>query len=323
MRIEPVNDNRKQYLELLLLADEQESMIDRYLERGEMFALFDEDLKAVCVVTDEGDGVFELKNIAVCPRAQKQGYGKKLIDFLYEWYRGRGRRMLVGTGDSPATIPFYRRCGFTESHRIRNFFTENYDHPIYECGRQLTDMVYLKRDLYFIETPRLGLRRLCTGDLAALSPILGDPAVMYAWEYGFSDEQIEKWIARNLASYERNGYGYFAAIRRDTGELAGQIGLLAEEIEGRRHVGLGYILGKRHWGKGYAAEGARACMDYAFEALGADRVIAEIRPQNTASRKVAERLGMKLTGEFVKQVDGRAMPHLIYTETRESGQTIR
>lgn len=147
MEIRQVTEDKKQFLKLLLLADEQESMIDRYLERGEMFALFDPDLRAVCVVTDEGGGNCEIKNIATVPQYQKQGYGKRLIDFLLEHYKGKYKTMFVGTGDSPLTIPFYQRCGFAKSHRVKNFFVENYDHPIFDCGKQLIDMVYLKRNL--------------------------------------------------------------------------------------------------------------------------------------------------------------------------------
>ncbi|HAB61465.1 MAG TPA: GNAT family N-acetyltransferase, partial [Lachnospiraceae bacterium] len=76
---------------------------------------------------------------------QGKGYGKKLIEYVVEFYEDECDTLLVGTGDSDLTIPFYRRCGFEESHRIKNFFTDNYDHPIYECGKQLVDMVYLKR----------------------------------------------------------------------------------------------------------------------------------------------------------------------------------
>ena len=107
MEIVRIAENRKQYLDLLLLADEQEDMIDRYLERGEMYALEDGGVKAVCVVTDEGDGVLELKNLAVEPAAQRKGYGK--------------------------------------AHVVRNFFIDHYDHPIFEGGVQLADMVYLKQ----------------------------------------------------------------------------------------------------------------------------------------------------------------------------------
>lgn len=75
-------------MELLLLADEQESMIDRYLERGDMFVLYDNGLKACCVVTREGEGIYEIKNIATISFFQRQGYGKRLIQFLFDHYRG-------------------------------------------------------------------------------------------------------------------------------------------------------------------------------------------------------------------------------------------
>ena len=71
-----IREHKKRYLDLLLLADEQEDMIDRYLERGTMYALEDGGVQAVCVVTDEGDGVLELKNLAVRPESQRRGYGR-------------------------------------------------------------------------------------------------------------------------------------------------------------------------------------------------------------------------------------------------------
>ncbi len=145
--ITEVKENKKKYIDLLLLADEQEDMIDRYLERGTMFALQGGDVKAVCVVTDEGDSVLEIKNIAVSPQCQQRGYGKKLIAFIEQKYKGEYRTLKVGTGDSPLTIPFYEKCGFEESYRVRHFFTDNYDHPIFECGKQLVDMVYLRKEL--------------------------------------------------------------------------------------------------------------------------------------------------------------------------------
>ena len=147
MNIRVIHKNKKRFLPLLLLADEQEDMIDRYLERGTMYVLEDGGVKAECVVTDEGGGILELKNLAVEPEAQRKGYGKALIDFLVCKYKGRYSVLQVGTGDSPLTIPFYEKCGFVRSHRIANFFTDNYDRPIYECGVQLIDMVYLQRHL--------------------------------------------------------------------------------------------------------------------------------------------------------------------------------
>lgn len=145
MKIRKVMHNKKEYMKLLLLADEQEDMIDRYLERGDMFVLEDGRVLAECVVTREGDGVYELKNIAVAPDCQRKGYGKQLIEFAFSYY-GDCERMLVGTGDVPSSLGFYHSCGFTESHRVKNFFTDHYDHPMFEDGKQLVDMVYLKRE---------------------------------------------------------------------------------------------------------------------------------------------------------------------------------
>ena len=147
MKIREVNENKKQFIALLLLADEQENMIDYYLEKGTMYVLEDGNVKAECVVTDEDNGILEIKNIAVDPQNQGQGYGKALIDFLASKYADEYSILQVGTGDSPLTVPFYEKCGFVRSHNIPNFFTDNYDHPIYECGVQLIDMVYLQRCL--------------------------------------------------------------------------------------------------------------------------------------------------------------------------------
>ena len=147
MKIRKVNENKKQFISLLLLADEQESMVDLYLEKSTMYVLEDNNVKAECVVTDEGNGILEIKNIAVDPKFQGKGYGKALIDFLANNYADEYSVLQFGTGDSPLTIPFYERCGFVRSHNVPNFFTDNYDHPIYEGGVQLIDMVYLQRHI--------------------------------------------------------------------------------------------------------------------------------------------------------------------------------
>ena len=147
MKIREVQENKKAFLDLLLLADEQEDMIDRYLDRGTMFVLEDGDVRAVCVVTAEEDDLLEIKNLAVASECQKKGYGRTLIRFLEERYRGIFRILQVGTGDSPLTVPFYERCGFYRSHVIKDFFTDNYDHPIVEAGVLLRDMVYFRKQL--------------------------------------------------------------------------------------------------------------------------------------------------------------------------------
>lgn len=122
-------------------------MIDRYIDKGIMYALYENGIKSVCIVTDEGNRILEIKNIATEPHSQNKGYGKKLIQFIKNQYKGKFNILQVGTGDSPLTVPFYEKCGFKKSHYIRNFFTENYNHPIYECGVQLVDMVYLQMEI--------------------------------------------------------------------------------------------------------------------------------------------------------------------------------
>lgn len=147
MEIKEIKENKKQFLSLLLLADEQENMIDKYLDRGTMYVLDDDGIKCECVVTDEGKGIIEIKNIATEPAFQGKGYGRILIDFIAARYKERYSVLQVGTGDSLLTLPFYEKCGFVRSHSIKNFFTDNYEHPIYELGVQLADMVILQRKL--------------------------------------------------------------------------------------------------------------------------------------------------------------------------------
>lgn len=97
MKIREVDENKKQFIALLLLADEQENMIDHYLEKGTMYVLEDGNVKAECVVTDEDNGILEIKNIAVDPQNQGQGYGKALIDFLASKYADEYSILQVGT----------------------------------------------------------------------------------------------------------------------------------------------------------------------------------------------------------------------------------
>ena len=148
MEIVNINDSDKtKYMDLLLIADEQVNMIEKYLYRGDMFALCDDDVKAICVVTPEQPGVYEIKNIVTVPEYQRKGYGKHLLAFISDYYKKFGTALYVGTGDSPMILQFYEKCGFEKSHITKNFFIDNYDHPMYENGQQLVDMIYLKRQL--------------------------------------------------------------------------------------------------------------------------------------------------------------------------------
>lgn len=166
-----------------------------------------------------------------------------------------------------------------------------------------------------IASKRLTLRKMSREDFCALKEMLGDPRVMYAWERVFSDEEVLEWIDRRIGGYEKNGIDYLLAVN-ENGAAVGQIGLLKENIGGREYWGIGWILGYRFWHMGYAREGAAACADYAFNALDADEVIADIRPENSASVAVALSLGMKPSGSFDKIVGDKVMPHTLYVLKR-------
>ena len=146
--IDHITENKRQFMELLLIGDEQEDMVMKYLDRGELYVMYnDDEAVGVCVLTDEGNGICELKNIAVKPEFQRKGLGRQLLEFAEERCRGRYSRLILGTGDSPLTVPFYEKCGFRRTHTIKNFFTDNYDHPIFEAGVQLADMIYFEKEI--------------------------------------------------------------------------------------------------------------------------------------------------------------------------------
>lgn len=147
MRIKETH-NKRDYMPLLLLADEQESMIARYLDRGIMYVMEDQEtIIGVCVVTDEGDGLLEIQNLAIAPAYQGQGYGREFIAYISARYCGQYTTLQVATGDSPLTVPFYEHCGFTKDRILKNYIIDHYDHPIFEGGKQLIDKVILRKDL--------------------------------------------------------------------------------------------------------------------------------------------------------------------------------
>ena len=127
MKITRIEKNKKVFLPLLLEADPEEKAIDRYLDKSEVFAMQQEG-KALCVaaVLPLNESDCELKNIAVVPAFQRQGYGKKLIDYVFACY-GDCATLLVGTGDVPSSLTFYKKCGFADygrdSFRRRNSCT--------------------------------------------------------------------------------------------------------------------------------------------------------------------------------------------------------
>jgi len=166
---------------------------------------------------------------------------------------------------------------------------------------------------YIMETARLKLRKISKEDFNELCEVLQDIDVMYAWEHAFTDEEVIEWIDKNIKRYETDGFSYFAVIKKSNDKLIGVLGPLIEEIDHKKYVGIAYILNKNYWNQGYAIEGLRKCIDYAFNHINTDKIIAQIRPENISSRKVAEKLGMKIEGEYIKHYLGKDMPHLIYS----------
>lgn len=134
-------------MDLLLLGDEQESMIHKYLERGELFALYDTDLKTICVVTQEDENTCEIKNIATYKKEQEKGYGSLMIKYIIEYYKDKYDTLLLGTGEDDKILSFYKKFGFAYSHTVKDFFIDNYDHKIFENGKQLKDMIYLRMNI--------------------------------------------------------------------------------------------------------------------------------------------------------------------------------
>jgi len=148
MNIQQVTENKRTYMDILLLADQQEDMIERYLDQSDLFVLSEEGvIKTVCAVQMLKDRRCEIKNIATVEEEQGKGYGRNMIHYVCEHYSDRCDMMYVGTGNSRKTLEFYEKCGFVNSHILAGFFTDNYAEPIYEDGVQLVDMVYLKKKL--------------------------------------------------------------------------------------------------------------------------------------------------------------------------------
>ena len=166
--------------------------------------------------------------------------------------------------------------------------------------------------LVIMETERLLIRKITRKDIDALLAIMGKPEVMYAWEHGFTKKDVRKWINRQLTRYRKDGFGYFAVILKENGTLIGQAGLMKSTINGNEAVELGYILDNAYWHNGYGTEAARACLEYAFGELAQKTICCSIRPENGASIRVAERLGMTLCGSHTVIYNEKEMPHLIY-----------
>ena len=167
-----------------------------------------------------------------------------------------------------------------------------------------------------LETERLILREMESSDYPALCKMLQDSEVMTAYEHAFSDREAEEWLERQLGRYRQYGFGLWAVVLKETGEMIGQCGLTMQDCDGDEVLEIGYLFQKAYWHQGYALEAAVGCKKYAFDVLKAKEVYSIIRDNNFPSQRVALRNGMKQCGSFVKHYYGMDMPHLIFCITR-------
>ncbi|MFF2675850.1 GNAT family N-acetyltransferase [Arthrobacter koreensis] len=147
------------------------------------------------------------------------------------------------------------------------------------------------------DTARLRFREMTPEDLDLMAGLLGDPEVMTYYPAPKTRDEAAKWIAWNEANYARHGYGLWIVETHD-GEFLGDCGLTWQKINGENtELEVGYHVRADRQGRGYATEAAAACRDFARETLQAPRLVALIHPENTASKRVAEKLGMAQVDE--------------------------
>lgn len=170
-----------------------------------------------------------------------------------------------------------------------------------------------------LETKRLMLREMTQDDFADLAGMLKDPDVMYAYEHDFSDEDVQVWLDRQRGRYEKYGFGLWAMILKETGEMIGQAGLTMQPHRGGEVLEIGYLLKKKHWKHGYAREAAEGCKKYAFETLKAGKVHCVIKADNYASQRVAESVGLRKADEFITQYYNGDMLHYLYMLENQGG----
>jgi GNAT superfamily N-acetyltransferase len=253
MQIKKITANKDQFMDLLLLGDESEEMIWKYLDRGELFALYDDDLKTVAVVTKEDENTCEIKNMATYEACQGKGYGSAMMKYIIDYCKNKCHVLLVGTGDVDRILTYYQQFGFVYSHKIENFFIDNYDHEMIEDGKPLKDMVYLK-----INYPKIAIKQ----EQIALKPLEDEDVSLF--EKWLDKDYIYKWLcpdgATNKADWlneinERNGnynflkhfVAYYNGKKIGYGLYADCFFLKDLEEEGHDFKGLyGDVVGKNH-----------------------------------------------------------------------------
>ncbi len=138
---------KEKYMDLLLEADPEKEVVEKYLNNSDTYGLFENDkIRSIIVITKVDDNICELKNIATVKQARGKGYGRELIKHIATIYKGKYKKMIVGTTEN--NIPFYVKCGFDKYYKtVKNFFIDNYTDPIWDGDLQCVDMYYYYMDL--------------------------------------------------------------------------------------------------------------------------------------------------------------------------------
>jgi RimJ/RimL family protein N-acetyltransferase len=163
-----------------------------------------------------------------------------------------------------------------------------------------------------LRTPRLDLRPFALEDADALAQVVADAEALRFWGPPLTPEEVRARIERNRAAVLAGDFGRCAIVVQETGELVGDAGLTRTDVEGGDEVELGWIVAPAFWGRGYATEAGAAWRDHALVTLGLHRIVSMIRPENAPSRRVADKLGMRL--ERTATWNGAA--HLVYVAGR-------
>lgn len=167
-----------------------------------------------------------------------------------------------------------------------------------------------------LNTDRLQLREMNLSDMDALSLILQDEKVMYAYNGAFNDEETIAWMQKQLRRYKEYGFGLWGVVNKKSGEMVGQCGITMQEYKGLQVPEIGYLLAYKYWHNGYATEAATSCREYGFNELHFDALYSIIRDTNIASQKVAIRIGMRLVDTTVVRYRGIDMPHTVFSVRR-------
>jgi RimJ/RimL family protein N-acetyltransferase len=271
----------------------------------------------------------EVNRVAAKKKQKQRKQNKPNGHFCYVCGEHKANEKFTGSGHAHhickqcQKLPLAERNELVAVRKIDNMAFRHLSNIVSEAKAGGIELPTFTDTLLVTETERLKIRRFYRADLDSLWVIMKKPEVMYAWESGFKKSETRKWLNHQFTRYHKDGYGYFAVTLKESGKLIGQAGLMKSEVNGETVVEIGYIFDDAVWGQGYAVEASRACVGLAFNQFGFNELYASIRPENTASVMLAEKLGMRKIGEYIKTYQDKEMLHDIYMLKNTSAQIIR